>query len=166
MIHLRGLLGHADVASPVLDVASDGGPITFAQYLAEWGFPVAILRLSADGSSSHIECPDANATTADRSLSDGSYAAATLGEAILRVPKSRVPALCADVFRLLRVGGLFMVTIRIGDHALIDTHGRFVQYFRDSSGVSRILKQAGFDEPTVLQPGTTPWITLFARKSV
>jgi hypothetical protein len=162
---LHSLLGsQGENLRRALDVGDDYDPGAFGDHLAGWGFRVARLRLSAHGAGAEVITPPDGSPSPSRAQSSDTYDVVTAGEAMLRVPKGRVAAVCQELHRLIRPGGLLMVSIRTKDHALIDLQGRFVQFYRDDLGLRQLLRRIGFENPIVLQSGTSPWVSLFARR--
>jgi hypothetical protein len=165
---LRAILtASTDGQRRVLEVtAEDGG--SYREFLARWGHEVEELRLP-DGSVTDRN----NLQRAFRQAAPGSFDAVIAGGAMMRVPRHRTPEFYAAFHRVLRPGGHLLVSIRTKDHALIDTGGRFVQYYRDHMAVQAMLRDANFetqviqsDRPKQRAASGQPyeWTHLFCRK--
>jgi SAM-dependent methyltransferase len=143
---LRELAG----PGPVVDLGCGAG-----RYLGELGAPVVGLDATAAmlALARRSEAPLVRADLVRLPFADGSLAGAFARHSYLHLPKTELPTALRDLRRVLRAGGVVVLTLIEGsyeghDLPTDDFAGRFFACYR-ADELARALRRAGFGEVTV-----------------
>jgi SAM-dependent methyltransferase len=155
-------------AGEVLDGGCGAGRLT--RYLADRGCAVAGVDLSpgmvAAGRRAHPDLDLRVASLSDLPFEDGRFAGALLWYSTIHTPDPDLPALLAEVVRVVRPGGALLVGFQAGEGArdlaeAYTRHGHDVtltRYLRTADQVAGLLAAAGTEEiARVVRPPAQPW---------
>jgi ubiquinone/menaquinone biosynthesis C-methylase UbiE len=147
---------HADGGGPVADLGCGTGRVT--AFLAEAGLDVSGIDLSPEmlaiARRDHPDLRFSQGSLLDLAVPDGALAGAVAWYSIIHTPPSRLPEVCAELFRVLRPGGHLQLAFHVGDRHNHRTEGYDREglsldiYWLPVEGVSKLLTSAGFEVRT------------------
>jgi SAM-dependent methyltransferase len=152
------LTAFADLAGggPVADLGCGTGRVT--AYLASLGLDVSGIDLTPEmlaiARRDHPELRFSEGSLLALDLPDGGLAGAVAWYSIIHTPPSRLPAVAAELFRVLRPGGYLQLAFHIGDrrHHRSDGYGHegfsLDIYWLPVDGVCDLMSDAGFEVMT------------------
>ncbi len=141
---------------PVADLGCGTGRVT--AFLAEAGLDVAGVDLSPEmlavARREHPDLRFSEGSLLALDLPDGGLAGAVAWYSIIHTPPSRLPAVCAELFRVLRPGGYLQLGFHVGDrrHHRSDGYGHdgfsLDIYWLPVERVCGLVTDAGFEVVT------------------
>ncbi|WP_410620526.1 class I SAM-dependent methyltransferase [Amycolatopsis sp. cmx-8-4] len=138
---------------PVADLGCGTGHVT--TYLASLGLDVSGIDLTPEmlaiARRNYPELRFSEGSLLGLDLPDGGLAGAVAWYSIIHTPPSRLPAVAAELFRVLRPGGYLQVGFHVGDQHNHRTQGYGQEgfsldiYWLPVDGVGDLLSDAGFE---------------------
>ncbi|WP_410572801.1 class I SAM-dependent DNA methyltransferase [Amycolatopsis sp. cmx-4-61] len=146
-------LVRADGGGPVADLGCGTGRVT--AYLADAGLDVSGIDLTPEmlaiARRDHPGLRFSEGSLLALDLPDAGLAGAVAWYSIIHTPPERLPALCAELFRVLRPGGHLQLAFHVGDRRHHRTDGydhdgfSLDIYWLPVDRVSELLTDAGFE---------------------
>jgi ubiquinone/menaquinone biosynthesis C-methylase UbiE len=143
---------------------------------SECGFFAVGLDVSASLASiaqRHSECPVVIADLRQMPLAPGCFDGAWASASLLHLARNDIGQALAEIFRILKPGGIFFASMKAGHGERADEQGRWYSYY-DAEQWRSLLRRAGFQlvslQSTVQHAGTltsasTTWMSSIARKN-
>lgn len=144
-------------AGPVGDLGCGPGRIT--TYLAGLGLDAFGIDLSPEmvalARSTYPEIRFSVGTLFELELKDGELAGALAWYSLVHTPRSDLPAVFAELHRVVQPGGYLLHAFKVGDgvHHLSNAYGHDLDldvYWYDPADITSLLSDAGFTEVATL----------------
>jgi ubiquinone/menaquinone biosynthesis C-methylase UbiE len=157
---------------PVWDLGC--GPGHTAQYLRNLGVEISGLDLSEkmleQARTFHPEIPFRKGNILDLEFENGSIAGVVAFYAIVHFTQEQAGAAFREVFRVLKPGGIFLLTFHIGEETmhLDEFLGREIDIdfmFFTTGFISRCLKGNGFDRIEIIERDPYPDVEYESRRA-
>ncbi len=157
------------------------GPGQYAKLLKEMGFEVELLDASEKMlkmASALLGLPSLPPTRdiyhLDKDFGSEQFDLIFACAMMVHVPRYRAMDIYQAFYQHLRLGGVFFVNFKLGDHSLISLDGRYFEYYRNHTVPWSMLEAAGFRIKEVTlgwneknmygDPKRIHWANFFCRK--
>lgn len=143
---------------------------------SDCGFFAVGLDISAPLASiaqQHSECPVVIADLRHLPLASARFDGAWASASLLHLARNDIGQALAEIFRVLKPGGIFFASMKAGHGERADEQGRWYSYY-DVDQWRSLLERAGFQSISLrssvqhtgtLTPASTTWISSIARRT-